>query len=142
MLCLPSLARQIFMVQLVKSRISSCKTTCSLAPPNVGTVICEGKGDQIAPRRRPRVIHFTVLSNLILRNSASERAMVDHGQRLPYVAGAGRGARRSFRERWPHAIRPFSYPPPLQSFSPLWRKERERERERESQEIAVLFCMP
>ena len=72
--------RKIFMVQLVKSRISSCKTTCSWRRARRGHRRLRGGGRDlalprgIAPRRRPSVIHFTALSILILRNSFGERA--------------------------------------------------------------------
>ena len=101
--------------------------------------------------KRPSVIYFTALSILILRNSA---AMVDHGragaggQRLPYVATARVGKLRSREEggrsckRWPDAIRPFPYPPPLQSFSPMARSLERKERDRGDCPPPVLFCMP
>ena len=131
------------MVQLVKSRISSCKTTCSWRRARRGHRRLRGGGRDlalprgIAPRRRPSVIHFTALSILILRNSFGERA--SDGRSRSSVNGChtwrGRGEPRAeprgAREcgalscpRWPDAIRPFPYPPPLQSFSPLRRKER------------------
>ena len=80
---------EIFMVQLVKSRISSCKTTCSRGQTGTGEFAKGGGRDLpvIAPSRpRPTVIHFTALSILILRNSA---AMVDHGQRSVAIRGVG-----------------------------------------------------
>ena len=149
--------RKIFMVQLVKSRISSCKTTCSWRRARRGHRRLRGGGRDltgprgIAPRRRPSVIHFTALSILILRNSFGERA--SDGRSRSSVNGChtwrGRGEPRAeprgAREcgalscpRWPDAIRPFPYPPPLQSFSPLRRKERRLPSVRPS----VLFCMP
>ena len=98
--------RKIFMVQLVKSRISSCKTTCSWRRARRGHRRLRGGGRYlarprgIAPRRRPSVIHFTALSILILRNSFGERA--SDGRSRSSVNGChtwrGRANRQPSRE--------------------------------------------